>query len=41
MISELIPVVGYYQAMLISGYSDYQIQQIIKGSSHESFPQKQ
>jgi hypothetical protein len=40
MISELIPVVGYYQAMLISGYSDYQIQQIIKGSSYESISQK-
>jgi hypothetical protein len=41
MISELIPVIGYHQAMLISGYSDYQIQQIIKGSTHESFSQKQ
>ena len=41
MIPELIPVIGYSQAMLIAGYSDYQIQQIIKGSSHESFPQKQ
>jgi hypothetical protein len=41
MIPELIPVIGYYQAMLIAGYSDYEIQQIIKGSSHESFPQKQ
>ena len=40
MISELIPVVGYYQAMLISGYSDYRIQQIIKGSSYESISQK-
>jgi hypothetical protein len=40
MISELIPVIGYYQTMLISGYSDYQIQQIIKGSTHESFSQK-
>jgi hypothetical protein len=41
MISELIPVIGYYQTMLMSGYSDYQIQQIIKGSTHESFSQKQ
>jgi len=41
MISELIPAVGYYQAMLMSGYSDYQIQQIIKGSTYESFSQKQ
>lgn len=41
MISELIPVIGYYQAMLISGYSDYQIQKIIKGSSYESISQKQ
>lgn len=36
MIQELIPVIGYSQAMLISGYSDYIIQQIITGSSHES-----
>jgi len=41
MISELIPIIGYYQAMLMSGYSDYQIQQIIKGSTYESFSQKQ
>jgi hypothetical protein len=41
MISELIPVVGHYQAMLMSGYSDYQIQQIVKGSTYESFSQKQ
>jgi hypothetical protein len=41
MILELIPVIGYYQTMLMSGYSDYQIQQIIKGSTHESFSQKQ
>jgi hypothetical protein len=40
MISELIPSIGYYQAMLISGYSDYEIQQIIKGSSYESISQK-
>ena len=36
MISELIPVVGHYQTMIILGYSDYQIKQIIKGSTHES-----
>ncbi len=41
MISELIPVIGYYQTMLLSGYSNYQIQQIIKGSSYESISQKQ
>jgi hypothetical protein len=40
MIPELIPVIGYQQAMLISGYSEYQIQQIIKGSTYESFSQK-
>jgi hypothetical protein len=40
MISELIPVVGYSQAMLISGYSSYQIQQIIKGSTYESTSQE-
>jgi hypothetical protein len=40
MISELIPAVGYYQAMLLSGYSAYQIQQIIKGSTYESVSQK-
>jgi hypothetical protein len=41
MINELIPVVGYYQAMILSGYTDYQIQQLIKGSSYESISQKQ
>lgn len=40
MILELIPVVGYYKAMLISGYSDYQIKQIIKGSTYESTSQE-
>ena len=40
MISELIPVIGYYQAMLISGYSDYQIQQITKGSTYEPTSQE-
>lgn len=40
MISELIPIIGYHQAMLISGYSDYQTQQIIKGSTYESASQK-
>jgi len=41
MTNELIPVIGYHQAMLMSGYTDYQIQQLIKGSSHESISQKQ
>jgi hypothetical protein len=41
MISELIPVIGYHQAMLIYGYSAYQIEQIIKGSTNESISQKQ
>jgi hypothetical protein len=40
MILELIPVIGYHKAMLISGYSDYQIKQIIKGSTHESTSQE-
>ena len=40
MISELALVVGYYQAMLMSGYSDYQIQQIIKGSTYEPTSQE-
>jgi hypothetical protein len=41
MIHELIPVIGYQQAMLMSGYTEYQIEQIIKGSSYESISQKQ
>ena len=40
MIHELIPVIGYRQAMLMYGYSDYQIQQITKGSTHEQASQK-
>ena len=40
MISELIPVIGYYQSMLMSGYSEYQIQQIIKGSTYEPTSQE-
>lgn len=40
MILELIPVIGYHQAMLMSGYSDYQIQQITKGSTYEQTSQK-
>jgi hypothetical protein len=40
MIPELIPVIGYYQTMLMFGYSDYQIQQIIKGSTYESTSQE-
>jgi hypothetical protein len=40
MILEPIPAIGYHKAMLISGYSDYQIKQIIKGSTHESTSQE-
>lgn len=40
MIPELIPVIGYYQAMLMSGYSSYQIQQITKGSTYEPTSQE-
>jgi hypothetical protein len=40
MIQELVPILGYYQTMIISGYSDYQIQQLIKGSTYESASQK-
>jgi hypothetical protein len=40
MILELIPVIGYHQAMLMSGYSDYQIQQITKGSTYEPTSQE-
>ena len=40
MILELIPIIGYHQAMLISGYSDYQIQQITKGSTYEPTSQE-
>jgi hypothetical protein len=40
MIQELVPVIGYYQAMLLSGYNNYQIQEIIKGSTYESISQK-
>jgi hypothetical protein len=40
MIEELLPAIGYYQAMLMSGYSDYQIQQIIKGSTYEPTSQE-
>lgn len=36
MLLELIPVIGYDQAILIAGYSTDQIQQIIKGSTYES-----
>ena len=36
MMPELIPAIGYVNAMLISGYTEYQIQQLIKGSSYES-----
>jgi hypothetical protein len=41
MINELVPAVGYYQAMILSGYTHYQIEQLIKGSSYESISQKQ
>ena len=40
MIQELIPAIGYYQAMLLSGYTSYQIQEITKGSTYESISQK-
>ena len=40
MIQELIPVLGYYQTMIMSGYSDYQIQQLIKGSTYGSASQE-
>jgi hypothetical protein len=40
MIHELIPVIGYHQTMLMSGYSDYQIQQITKGSTYEPTSQE-
>jgi hypothetical protein len=40
MILELIPVIGYHQAMLMSGYSNYQIQQITKGSTYEPTAQE-
>jgi len=40
MIEELLPAIGYYQAMLISGYTNYQIQQLIKGSTHEPTSQE-
>jgi hypothetical protein len=40
MIEELIPVIGFNQAILISGYNEYQIQQIIKGSTYESISQE-
>jgi hypothetical protein len=40
MIPELATVVGYYQAMLMSGYNEYQIQQIIKGSTYEPTAQE-
>lgn len=36
MITELIPAIGYYQTMIIIGYTDHQIQQLIKGSTYES-----
>jgi hypothetical protein len=35
MIPELIPTIGYVNTMLIAGYTEYQIQQLIKGSSYE------
>jgi hypothetical protein len=40
MINELIPVIGFKQVMLISGYNEYQIQQIIKGSTYEPTSQE-
>lgn len=41
MIQELSPVIGYYQAMFLAGYTSYQIQEIMKGSTYESISQKQ
>lgn len=38
MIEELIPAIGYISSMLISGYTEAQVQQLIKGSTHESTP---
>lgn len=35
MINELIPVVGFYQAMILSGFSEHQINEIAKGSTYE------
>lgn len=35
MINELIPVLGFYQAMILSGFSEYQISEIVKGSTYE------
>jgi hypothetical protein len=40
MIEELIPVIGFNKAMLISGYNEYQIQKIIKGSTYEPTSQE-
>jgi hypothetical protein len=40
MIQELVPVMGYYQAMLLAGYTSYQIQEIMKGSTYESISQE-
>ena len=40
MIEELVPAIGYYQTMIISGYTDHQIQQLIKGSTYEPTSQK-
>lgn len=40
MINELIPVIGFNQAMLIAGYKEYETQQIIKGSTHEPTSQE-
>ena len=40
MIEELIPAMGYYPTMIISGYTSYQIQQIIKGSTYEPTSQE-
>lgn len=33
MVWELVPVMGFYEAMIVSGFSDYQINSIINGST--------
>lgn len=35
MILELVPVIGFYQAMILNGFSEHQIQNIISGSTYE------
>jgi hypothetical protein len=40
MIEELIPAIGYYQTMIICGYTNHQIQQLTKGSTYEPTSQE-